>query len=173
MKKCFKCNEEKGLNEFYKHNGMLDGHLGKCKSCTKMDSKNREMELRKNPEWAEAERIRATEKYKRLYRESVKPYEPKSKIKWHERYPEKKIATSHCQHLKKPFDNAEKHHWSYNDEHFKDVIWLLKKEHMKCHRFIVYDQERKKYRRYDTNELLDTKEIHELFIRKMILEKEN
>ncbi len=36
-KKCFKCNKEKDLNEFYKHNKMCDGHLGKCKECTKKD----------------------------------------------------------------------------------------------------------------------------------------
>jgi len=37
MKKCFKCNEMKPLNQFYKHNKMADGHLGKCIDCTKKD----------------------------------------------------------------------------------------------------------------------------------------
>lgn len=37
-KQCFKCKKIKDLNEFYKHPGTADKHLGKCKECTKKDS---------------------------------------------------------------------------------------------------------------------------------------
>lgn len=37
-KKCFKCNIEWPLIFFYKHPGMKDGHLNKCKKCNKKDS---------------------------------------------------------------------------------------------------------------------------------------
>lgn len=47
MKTCFKCGVEKGIDEFYRHPGMADGHLGKCKDCAKSYAKGARAE---NPE---------------------------------------------------------------------------------------------------------------------------
>lgn len=40
-KKCFKCGKTKDIEQFYKHKQMADGHLGKCKVCTKNDVNSR------------------------------------------------------------------------------------------------------------------------------------
>lgn len=172
MKKCFKCNQEKPLTEFYKHSQMADGHVNKCKDCNKNDVKGNYLVNLTKDGFIEKERKRSRMKYHRLY---VGKYnavfrDPK---KYQRKYPEKRKAVTMSGSLKKPFEGAERHHWSYNEEHYKDVIWLTKKEHMKGHRFIVYDQERMMFRRFDNNLLLDTKEQHELFIKDCIKNQED
>lgn len=172
---CFKCNEEKELKNFYSHKRMADGYLNKCILCTKNDTKKRRTKLSSDATWVEKEKKRQREKYYRLeYKEKYKVCgETKKKImsRYNEKYPEKLKAKNLSQHLSKK-DGNHLHHWSYNEEHYKDVIELTKKEHYTLHRFIVYDQERMMYRRTDTLELLDSKEKHQNFLKEILCQEE-
>lgn len=170
-KTCFKCLIEKPLSEFYKHPQMADGHLNKCKTCSKNDSSGDYKKNSLSPEFVEKERARGRDKYRRLYVGNGKSDTERGK-RYDQKYPEKKAAKGACNKLQTS-EGMEKHHWSYLEEHFVDIVFLSKKHHMKAHRFITYDQERRMYRRCDTNELLDTKGKHEKFIRWCIKNKED
>lgn len=163
MKKCFKCNHDKELEEFYAHKQMRDGHLNKCKSCTRIDTKAHADMVTSTPEGREKERRRHREKYHRLgYRGKHKPTKDQKKkamTTYRERYPEK-VISKHLSHDIEVMDGYQRHHWSYNPEHAREIIEIRVDEHYTLHRHIVYDQERMMYRRCDNGELLDTRDSH-------------
>jgi hypothetical protein len=171
-KKCFKCDTILPICEFYKHNKMPDGHLNKCKNCTKKDIKNREIELRNNPEWLEKERERQREKYYRLnYKGKFKPSTEKKKDiikKYRQKFPEKFLASKYTEIYLTKTSEYHLHHWSYNQEDWLDVIQLTISEHNKIHRHLFYNQEKMCYIIKETGELLDTKEKHLEFIKSLM-----
>jgi hypothetical protein len=169
-KKCKKCGKNKTLNEFYVDKNMIDERCNTCKDCCKERGSIRYYKKSEDDSWMEKERERGRAKYRRLYAGTGKA-KPVDNQRWRNKFPEKAKAINHSANLEKPFLEAERHHWSYHDDHLKDVIWLTKKEHMKAHRFLVYDQEQRLYRRCDNMELLDTKGKHEKYIRHCIKTK--
>ena len=63
-KECFKCKAIKPLSDFYKHEAMADGHLNKCKECTKKDATSH----RNN----NLEKVRAYDKQRSKDKERIK-----------------------------------------------------------------------------------------------------
>ena len=137
-KVCFKCGVEKPLVEFYKHKQMGDGHLNKCKSCTKKDAGNhRKLNIEKIREY---DRSRSTLQHRVELRKSTCK-------KYREEYPDRYKA--HCKvsnalrdgRLVRPERcdmcgtecNPHAHHWSYLEEHWLDVEWLCVPCHTEWH----------------------------------------
>lgn len=171
MKKCFKCGIEKDLNEFYAHPQMPDGRVNKCKECNKKDVKDNYFIKRMNPEYVEKERARGREKYERLSYVNRKPNKEQKKKainNWRNKFPEKYEAKKNMRGLKAFIFGNHLHHWSYNKEHYRDVIELTIKQHNLAHRFLIYDQERMMYRTTE-GVLLDTKESHIEYINNLII----
>ena len=135
MKTCFKCHRDKPLKEFYKHPMMGDGHLGKCKECTKSD-------VRKHRAENEAPR----EYDRRRYREDPKrkTHIQETGRRWAENYPEKRNAHYAVNNavrdgrLEKTAcvgcgatERVHGHHEDYSKP--LDVIWMCAKCHNRYH----------------------------------------
>lgn len=149
-KRCFKCGKVKPLSEFYKHSRMLDGHLNKCKDCTKKDVASNYAEKSKNEQWMEKERARGREKYKRLgyyIKGSGGNMVALNKIE----------GTTSKRLRSKGYDTKgkEAHHWNYNEP--KSVLLLSRKAHRRLHNFIIVNTN-DKYCYTINGEKLDTLE---------------
>jgi hypothetical protein len=86
MKTCFKCKAEKPLSEFYKHKGMSDGRLNKCKDCTKSDSKKNQDRVGSSYDFSEKGVFRVIYKtqkrHQKLRGHGELPYSKKELIEW-------------------------------------------------------------------------------------------
>ena len=147
-KKCFRCLRMLPKSEFYPHPGMSDGLLGKCRDCTRDDSKTRRLKKMGDPIWREREKQRMREKGLKANRE----------------YPEVATARRAVRSLGRSRDRHW-HHWSYLKEHHLDVFNLSPTEHRRAHRYMIYDRERMQYRRTDTMELLDSRIAHQKYLK--------
>ena len=140
-KVCFKCKKEKPLCDFYKHSRMADGHLNKCKECTKADVLiNR---------WKNIDRIRKydRERGKLPHRIARKT---KNLIKERKEFPEKTKARAVVARAKKKgiikqepckicgaIGRIEAHHPDYSKP--LDVVWLCSVHHHAVHYGLIGD----------------------------------
>lgn len=169
-KVCSTCMVDKPASEYYGNKKAADGYSSRCKDCVKKAARVSELKRISTPEGIEAERARHREKYYRLeYKDRNKPSpEAKRKImqRYKAKYPEKYMAKNSSQHIKSGIEGVESHHWSYNEEHWKDVLFIGNSWHNLLHRHVIYDQEHMMYRcthdegSFKSGELLDTKERH-------------
>ena len=157
-KTCFKCGEKKHIDCFYIHKAMKDGHLNKCKECTKKDTRLSYDIKSSNEEYREKERERGRDRYKRLgYRDKQKIWDSKrlNRMKpifkrLHKMY---KNKYGIC-------ENEVLHHWDYNLPY--NVFVMDRDSHRKLHTRLVPTAENDMFTYNGV--LLDTADKHKSVI---------
>lgn len=129
MKTCFKCGCSKGLEEFYRHPMMADGHVNKCKECNKKDViANRLAKLERYREYDRQRGNRLTANDVRRYREAnPKKYQAHQKVG---------RAIRNGSLIPKPCEvcgsaDVHGHHPDYDKP--LDVMWLCAADHKAWH----------------------------------------
>ena len=135
-KKCFKCEEVKPLSDYYKHKKMADGHLNKCKKCTKGDvSSHRAANLEKTREYDRKRgglrhRIESNTKRTKEFRRKF-PERYKAHIALNNAVRDGKIHKPELCSVCGLRRQIEGHHDDYNKP--IDVVWLCSACHSKLH----------------------------------------
>lgn len=148
LKTCFKCGNQKPINDFYTHPKMGDGYSGKCKQCTRNDIKKNVAIKKQDTEWMKAERERCRIKQKKANElGKVKKRTPEQQKIYYDKYKVERqargkafnalkhgriIRKKNCEHCGDQNDNLEMHH----EDHSKpfEVVWLCTKCHGKTRR---------------------------------------
>ncbi len=131
-KRCFKCEEVKPIEEFYRHPQMGDGHLGKCKECTKRDVKQRYQLVIEDRHAYEKNRNQEPER-----RSAMGDYRRQGRLRHPDRYKartsvnnavrDKKLVKDACCRCGST-NRVEAHHSDYSKP--LDIDWVC----FKCHR---------------------------------------
>lgn len=136
MKTCFKCNIAKPITEFYRHSTTSDGHLGKCKTCTKLD--NKEARARNINHYWQYDRARASMPHR-------KEIVTRLLARWRNQHPERHQAQLELHRAVRLGEvipqpcfvcgkKAEAHHPNYDAP--LDVVWLCKPHHEQAHALV-------------------------------------
>ena len=131
MKKCFKCHRVLPLGDFYKHKQMADGHLNKCKGCTKSDStRHRNENLEAVREYDRSRGNRQSPEYLSKYRAKY-PKKHKAESMVNNAIRDGKLFKEPCVIC----GSTEKIHGHHDDyEKPLNVRWMCAAHHHQWHR---------------------------------------
>lgn len=150
FKRCIKCGRIKPLGDFYGHPQMKDGHLNKCKECTKLDvswnyKKNRAYfaEYEKNRSQRPERKAKAIE-YQRN-RRANNPEQYKAHCIVNNAIRDRKLIPQPCEIC--GTEPAQAHHPDYSKP--LEVQWLCRVHHLQKHGKVSYEQIMEMFARED------------------------
>lgn len=150
MKRCFRCLCVRPLGEFYKHAMMGDGHLNKCKECTKNDVRKHRLEnierLRSYDRMRASmpHRVAARKEYgqtpegRAAHRRSLKasalryPGRQKARIALNNAVRDGRVNPWPVCAVPECSSKPEGHHADYDRP--LDVVWLCQQHHREAHK---------------------------------------
>ena len=148
VKTCFKCLNKLPLEAFYKHSAMGDGHLNKCKECTKKDVLQHRLD--------NLEKVRAYDRFRggqphRVVARKEYAQTPQGKLSHAKALRNNRLKNPNKAKTRNIFTNAmrdgkvtklpcficgelkvEGHHPDYDRP--LDVVWLCNKHHQEIHK---------------------------------------
>ncbi len=129
-KSCFKCGEAKPLSAFYRHPMMGDGHLNKCKECTKNDvSQNRTKRVDYYREYDRRRGNRQTD-FDRWWYQLTNPKKVRAHREVNRERKAGRLAKAPCMIC--GAENVHAHHDNYARP--LDVVWLCPAHHKERHK---------------------------------------
>lgn len=158
MKKCYRCSTLKEISDFYKQPANSDGYSNRCKDCTKKDVKenrknkqdyydnydrNRPNSEERKDKYIEykRERYNSDQEFReaRLERNRLDRINNPNKYKARDALTRARrtgvlVTPDACEHCGNSEKSIQGHHWSYEPEHWLDVMWLCTECHGKEHR---------------------------------------
>jgi hypothetical protein len=157
--KCNKCQIEKSQDNFYKSNRRV------CITCIRKQQKA----TRENPlNYERYLEIDRQKKANKLTKQVITTEQKKIlKERYYSKYPEKKAAHIVAQRIKRSRIGTVWHHWSYKEEHRKEVIELSHLDHKKLHRSLIYDPIEMIYQTKSGISLC-TKELHYTYMKEIL-----
>lgn len=148
MKICNICHVSKILDDFYKHKGCADGHIGQCKKCCieksnayrKTESGRISLSKSREAESYKAKRkiFMQTDQWKLSQKNSAKKFQLSYPKKYQANYKLKNAVK--LGHIKKEpcficgDVKSEGHHSDYDAP--LSVTWLCRKHHLEVHKMI-------------------------------------
>ena len=134
VKTCFKCLSKKPLADFYSHKHMKDGHLNKCKDCTKRDARDRRFDPKFREKVLSYDRERGsrqTDEYRKMREENHGHKRKASNLVNNAVRDGRLLKPDRCSHCHSNEKRVVGHHPDYSKP--LEVVWLCDSCHQNLH----------------------------------------